>query len=418
MAANRHAAPTASEVLGAQRTRDLILICAAMGTTFVAQTMLLLVVPLHALSLGATPALIGALVSAPFIVPSIFAIPMGQLVVRVGARRLMTIGAIGTSVGPLVALATGSFAGLFAMMVVFGTMQIAMGISAQSTVAGLGRGTALERAFGWYSTTVSVGQMLGPIAGGVLLDLVGAQGVFAVAAILPLIAGACVRGLRGTAPGHRMAGPLSFGYRPQGQLLRHHAAVQLAVVVTVAVLFGFGAHAAFFPVYLESLAVPATVIGALVSLRALASTAVRPFMVGAIRLLGGRSRTVLVSVSVMAVAMAATGLTTVVPLLAALALALGIGAGLAQPLTMVAIADHVGGDRRPAALGLRLTSNQAAQVVGPLTLGLIAEWAGLPAMFVAAGCFLVLCIAMLRRIAPGYEALERERAAGVAREAA
>lgn len=389
----------------------MVLVCTAMGTTFVAQTLLLLAVPLFALRLGATPASIGVLVSAPFFLPALFAIPMGRLVTRFGAKRVMAVGALGMAVGPFAAIAFPVFAGLLAMQIVIGTMQVTMGISAQSTVASLGRGKQLERYFGWYTTSVAAGQMFGPVIGGVLIDAFSPTAAFMVASVIPLMAFACTRGLN-VPGGVRTPGEGSpLGYASQVRLLRTSPAVQIAVLVTVAVLFAFGAHAAFFPVYLEGLAVPASLIGALVSLRALSSTLVRPFMAAAIRALGGRSRTVLVCVGLIAVGIGLTGTTTLTVLLAGLAVMIGVGSGLAQPLTMVAIADHVEARERPSALGLRLTSNQAAQVAGPLALGVVAEAFGLTLMFAVGGLVLIGVLAWIVRIVPAYDRMEGERTA-------
>jgi len=394
-----------------RRSRRLWTVCVAMATTFVAQTMLLLAVPLIALQLGASPSTIGLLVAAPFIGPTLLAIPMGRLVTRFGPRAMMTVGAIGMALGPLAAVAFPTIGGLLAMQLIIGTTQVTMGISAQTVVASLGRGRASERAFGWYTTCVSAGQMLGPAVGGFLLDAASANTVFLIAAALPLLALAAARTLR-VQRGTQAARPGSpFGYRAQWTLLRTNAAVQISVLLTVAVLFAFGSHAAFFPVYLESLAVSASVIGVLVSMRALASTLIRPFMAWIIASVGGRGRAIVGCIAVMALGLAATGMFETVAVLGALAVLIGIGAGLAQPLTMVTIADHVDDAERPSALGLRLTSNQAAQVVGPLSLGVIAQFAGFTAMFVVGGVALVMILTLVARRMPAYLELERVAAA-------
>lgn len=66
-----------------------------------------------------------------------------------------------------------------------------------------------------------------------------------------------------------------LGYRAQARLLRTNPGVKISIALTVAVMFALGAHGSFLPVYLESLAVSATTIGALVSLRALCAMAIR-----------------------------------------------------------------------------------------------------------------------------------------------
>lgn len=382
-----------------------------MSFSFFAQTMLLLAVPLYALSLGASPAIIGLLVAAPFVGPMFLSIPMGRLVTLYGAGRTMRVGAIGMALGPLAPLLSPTLEGLLVMQLVIGTLQVVMGISAQATIATLGRGPRSESAFGWYSTVVSAGQMLGPISAGLLLDALGAPAVFVAAAAASVVA--WLTALRLQAPpgtgGSLRGEPL--GYRTQLRLVRVNPAVQVSMLLTLAVLFSFGTHAAFFPVYLEQLAISASIIGVLVSIRALTSMLIRPFMATIIAALGGRGRTVVITIVLMALGFGLTGLFSHLAVLALLAFTIGIAVGLAQPLSIVTITDHVPALERPGALGLRLTANQGAQVVGPLTLGLVAEAFGYPAMFVVGGLALMALWFWMLRLMPGYERMEREASA-------
>jgi MFS family permease len=383
------------------RARNLALVNAAMAISFVAQSIAMLVVPLYASALGAPPAAIGLLVATAFLMPTVFAIPMGRLVTRFGVRRMMTAGAAGMALAPVAVLAAPGYAGLLVMQLLIGTTQLAMGISAQATVAASARGPALERAFGWYTTAASVGQMIGPLVGGVLLDLATPAVAFATAAALPVASLACARFLS-VPPGRPLATGSPFGYRAQAELLGGNPAVQVALVLTVAVLLAFGTHAAFFPVYLEGLAVPPSVIGALLSLRALASTLVRPFMAWAIAVAGGRARAMVACVTVMAVGVGATGLIGTVPPLGLLAVLIGIAAGIGQPLSLVVLSEHVPAGERPSALGLRLTFNQGTQLLGPIALGAVAQVSGYAAMFVVAGLLLLVVLALLLRRLPAY----------------
>jgi len=268
--------------------RNVAIVCAAMAVSFVAQTIAQVVVPLKALAWGASPATIGALVSAAFLAPTLLAIPMGGWVTRFGARRMMTLGAAWMATAPLAAIVWPGLAGLWVMQLAVGTGQLAMGISAQSTIGASARGPALERAFGWYTTFGSVGQMIGPVVGGALLASSSASLPFVVAAALPLASLTAARFLRvargrRTDAAARRWGP---GYRAQLALVRSNAVVQVSLLFTIAVLFGFGGHAAFLPVYLEGEGVAEVWIGALVSIRALSSTLVRPFMARAAAWLG------------------------------------------------------------------------------------------------------------------------------------
>lgn len=373
-----------------------------MGVSFVAQTLLMLAVPLHAVRLGASPAVVGLLVSAAFALPTVFAIPMGQLVARLGVRRMMALGALGMAVGPLAAWVVPGLGGLALMQLVVGTSQLAMGLAAQATIAASARGAALERAFGAYTTIAALGQMLGPLLAGVLLEASGPSSAYAVAAALPLASLASALALdvpRGT---RSPPGRGRLGYAAQIALLRSNLAVRASLLLTVAVLGSFVVHAAFFAVYLEGMAVGAAAIGLLVSLRSFAAMLVRPFTAWAIARLGGRSRAMLALVAAMAAALAATGVAPGLVALGVAAIVLGAATGLGQPLTLVILSEHVEAAERPSALGLRLTVNQGTQLLAPLVLGVVAQAAGYAAAFVVAGLALAALAAVMVRVAAGY----------------
>lgn len=57
--------------------RNLVMVCIGLTSVFVSQTMLLISVPLRALELGASPSLVGIILSAPYLLPLVFAIPLG-----------------------------------------------------------------------------------------------------------------------------------------------------------------------------------------------------------------------------------------------------------------------------------------------------------------------------------------------------
>ena len=390
--------------------RNLTLVCLGLTSAFVAQTMLLLAVPLRALELGASPSLIGVVLSAPYLLPLVFAIPLGGVVTRVGPQRVFFIGGIGMVLGPWLSVAATTFSGLIATQVIVGLAHVVMVIAAQSVVATLGRGRTLERYFGWYTMCLSGGQLIGPLLAGRMIDTLSMNWVFATIGSIPAIGMVSACFFVGAARrGHRASGSL-LGYRAQASLLRHNSGVQMSIAVTVAVLFALGAHAAFLPIYLEELTFSATLIGALVSLRALAAMLIRPIMPQAIEAMGGRSRTLIASVAAVALGLMFTGTTGSVALLATLAILVGLGSGISQPLSMVILAEHVPAEQRSSALGMRLMGNRGAQVIAPLVLGVMAELVGFTLTFLLAGGALLAVLAVVIRLAPAFDQAERDNA--------
>lgn len=394
--------------------RNLATVCLGLTSAFIAQTMLLLAVPLQALELGASPSLVGLVLSAPYLLPLVFAIPLGGVVTRVGPQKIFFVGAGGMMLGPWLSVALPTFGGLVATQVVVGLAHVIMVIAAQSVVAGLGRGRTLERYFGWYTMCLSGGQLIGPLLAGRMIDTLSMGWVFATIGTLPALGLVSACYFIGNARRGHCTPRSLLGYRAQASLLRHNSGVQMSIAVTVAVLFALGAHGAFLPVYLEELAFSATLIGALVSLRALAAMLIRPIMPQVIQAMGGRSRTMIASVAAVAMGLMFTGTTGSLVLLAVLAILVGLGSGISQPLSMVILAEHVSSGQRSSALGMRLMGNRGAQVMAPLVLGVMAEVAGFTLTFLVAGVALLGVLVLVVRLVPAFDRAEQEKASQAA----
>lgn len=386
--------------------RTLVMLCIGMTSIFVAQTMLVLAAPLRALELGADPTLVGVILSAPYFLPLVFAIPLGGIVTRVGSQKVFIIGAIGMMLGPWLSLAIPTLSGLIATQITIGLAHVVMVIAAQSVVASLGCGQALERYFGWYTMCLSCGQLIGPLLAGRMIDTLPMSWVFATIGGIPVIGlvSSCYF-IGNVHHGHATSRSM-LGYRAQASLLRDNVGVQMSIVVTIAVLFALGAHASFLPVYLEELNFSATLIGVLVSLRALSAMLIRPIMPYLIQAMGGRARTMIASVAAVAVGLMWIGMTSSVAALAVLAVLVGLGSGVSQPLSMVILAEHVQPEQRASTLGMRLMANRGAQVLAPLVLGVIAEQVGFASTFLVAGTVLLIILAIVIRLCARFERAE------------
>ena len=257
---------------------------------------------------------------------------------------------------------------------------------------------------------LSGGQLAGPLLAGYLIDTISMNGVFVVISAVPAIGLVSSCFFVGNArSGH--ATPRSLlGYRAQASLLRENVGVQMSLTVTIAVLFALGAHGAFLPVYLEELTFSATLIGILVSLRALTAMLIRPIMPQIIQVLGGRARTMIASVAAVAMGLMWTGMTGSVLALAVLAIMVGLGSGISQPLSMVILAEHVHPDQRSSALGMRLMGNRGAQVLAPLLLGIIAELVGFTLTFLFTGTLLLAMLVIVVRLRPRFDQAEAANA--------
>jgi MFS family permease len=391
--------------------------------------------PLLGAALGAPPAVIGVVVSAAFAFPLLLAIPVGGLIDRVGTKPVLLGGAGLLALAPLLVAAGPSLVGLLAVQVLAGLGQLFGVVAAQSLVASFGVGRDRERHFGWYGAFVSTGQMAGPIAAGVLLDLAGFRVAYLVAAGAAVAAFACFAAIAAPArreaaeedrqadgpegsevdaagsrqgPSERRPGRRSALATPRllAGLLRLPT-VQVSLWASGTAMIVLTVHNSFLPAFLGERAVAATLIGAIVSARSLASVVVRPFMPRVVAAVGGRLRTFLVMLTAAALGVAAIAFGPLLPLLLASSLVLGVAVGVAQPLTMVAMLEEVEPATHGTAFGLRITANRLVQFTSPLLLGVVAQLLGYPAMFAVAAVAIAATAVLLAARRGRFGAIDR-----------
>lgn len=381
------------------RSPELIWLAASVAVFFVATTMSQPFVPLYAEALGAGKATVGLIVASFALLPFIFAVSAGSLTDRLGARRMVILGSLGSAATSLLA-AVPTLPTLILAQIGAGLAQLLVLIAAQ-TLSGSLPGSG-ERNYGWFTTAASGGQLVGPLVGGPLADSVRSAGgsealgysiLFVTTAACLVATAVIARKLPGASVGRARTAPTGGARKQSARALLKSPIMQAAIIVSFSVLFTMGARQAFFPLYLSGIGLSVSSIGILLSLRAVVSMLVRPFM--------GALTRAFTRYWVMwgAVLSSAFGI-GLIPFLhtfwsqAALTILTGVGLGLAQPLSMIAVSEMSRDEERGLALGVRLTGNRLAQLSNPLLFGIVAESAGLAAAFVSAG-FLLAAAALL-----------------------
>ncbi|UZD67185.1 MULTISPECIES: MFS transporter [Marinobacter] len=378
--------------------RNFFVVCLALTLCFVVYSMLIVSVPVYGLRLGASPLVLGAVLSIQYLLPLLFAIPLGGVVTRYGGRATLISGACLMVAGLLSMHFWYGYPGLVLGQLLVGLAHLQMVLAAQTLISNLGTGPTLERYFGWYSTWLSGGQVVGPLLAGYLLDSGPGTGqVFLVMAVFGALAGLAGFWLTGQARERLKVTRRETGFRAQWELMRTNPGVQLSVLVTVLGMFALGVYGSYLPVYLESLAMSPVVIGVLVSLRAAVSMLIRPFMAPMIAMVGGRRNAVLLALGTLAAGITFLGFSEQILLIGLLAVLVGIGAGLTQPLSMVLLAESVDREKRSGALGMRLMANRAIHFLAPLLFGALLELGGFVLAFGASGLIIALALIFMQR---------------------
>lgn len=236
-----------------------------------------------------------------------------------------------------------------------------------------------EYSFGLLTFSISAGQALGPPIAGAVADLWGMDSALWTASGIAVLA----IGASWILPRFEPVGLRSSSSGRWHDILTDRPILRI-VAVSSAVLFCLDVLVTYFPLYGKELGLSISAIGVVLSVRGLASMIVRPFMgilvdwLGRRRLLG--TVIVLGGLSIAAIGIGHGFWGTVI-----MAFLLGATLGLAQPLTLVIVAEEAKESLRGQTLGFRLMGNRLSQTISPIVFGFIAATLGLSSIFWIAG---------------------------------
>ncbi|WP_405678744.1 MFS transporter [Streptomyces sp. NBC_01511] len=354
----------------------------------------------RALALGADERAVGVIAGVYALLPLFAAVPLGRRTDRGRCVPLLAVGAALIGVGCGLSGTAGSLAALAAWSGVMGLGHLCFVIGAQSIVARRSAPAEQDRDFGHFTIGASLGQLVGPVAAGLLVS--GQDGAMARTSALALVVSAgvaavsltCLRRIEPpAAPGGKAgrAGRAGRAERPGKvpvrRILRTRG-VPSGILVSLAVLSATDVLTAYLPVIGEDRGISPTTIGVLLSLRAAAAIACRLVMTPMIQRVG---RTALLTVSCLLGGLLCAGIALPVPVwgLALMLVALGFLLGVGQPLSMTTVVRAAPAEARSTALALRLTGNRLGQVAAPASAGLVAGVAGTGAPFMMLGVLLL-----------------------------
>jgi predicted MFS family arabinose efflux permease len=381
-----------------RRQRLLAYSTGAYGLSINAITFFL--VPLRADELGAGIGVIGLLVGTKALVETVTAVPLGAFMDRAGPRRALLLGTAGTALVAVGFVFTTSIAVLFLMQVILGLARPLGWVGGQSYAAGMRGGKDSKYDTGKFSFSANLGQIVAPLAAGIIADLYGARmgflvivawGVvfFLVSLMLPDV---------GRTSGGQGSGA---GFGAAWSLMKLPR-VQSVMFLTFSRLWIPAVWSSFYPLFLVTSGTSETVAGIVVSAMALAAAVTSPFT-GRI---ASRGTPVVVTalslfVSCVGVAISPLADTGLWPLLAAALV--GFGQGISLPMLITLMSEAAPKDQRSLALSLRAGVNQASSTVAPVVIGPLMAVAGatigFPVAAVVGVGFLLAALAVSGRAA-------------------
>ncbi len=360
-----------------------------------------LVVPLLALSLGASATEIGVLMGARSVLPALLSIHGGSLMDRLGVRRVMIFCSLMIAAMAPVFAGTSWFPALLLAQMLNGLFVTLNWIGAQTLIAHVCRGQ--PGPLGKFNFIARFGTVGAPVLAGFVWDVGGPWPTFLL--LMAWALATCALAWRSSEPNGDIA-PVSAGKAlisamPRVSDYTRSFALMLIPIIAFTVVVaglrnaGTGIQSSIYVVYLEGIGYPGTSIGILFAALEV-TTGLASLAVGWVRKLGRPEWILLFTTAISLALIAITPfLGGVFVLLLLMQLLRGAAQGFMQPLMFSIQSLSVRKDEQGAVVGLRMTANRVFSVVLPPITGLLVDWFSLTAAFVISGVFLIGVCAVL-----------------------
>lgn len=342
-------------------------------------------ISLYSIELGATPFVIGVLLSMYSFFPVFLSVYAGRVSDRLGPRAPMLIGSIGLACGLAVPFFVPSLTGLLVCALLIGLCYIFYTVAMQHLIGSFGEGAQRTRNYSIFSIFVGLTSLLGPTSTGFAIDAIGHRATYLYLAMLPVVPVMALLFFPPRLPKPRAHEAHKSG-RHVGELLRNPA---LRRVLLTAGILETGNEVLNFlvPIYGHSIGLSASKIGLVMGGYALALLVVRAIMPELARR-SSEERVLSRSMFVACGGCLALPFVHSFPLLLVIAFVLGLGLGSGGPLSMVLSYNRSPPGRAGEAIGLRQTVNKGTEVIMPLLFGSLSTAVGMMPVFWLAAVFL------------------------------
>ncbi len=355
------------------------------------QQMAAFLVPLRARELSAPLDQIGIIVGAGAVVPALLSVWSGDLADRFGARRTYIGGTLVAAIcGVLMFLATNYWL-LLPIQLVMGFARSTAWVASQTYVANMGEPEDRAMHMGRLSFTTNAGTVVAPLVIGQVANIVGYQGSFlfmAAVTLLYTLLGVVLPDIRVRRSGAKRDRTGGFGAALR---LARQRSMQVVLLLSFARLWNGSGWRPFMPIFLRELGFDNTVISSVLAANSVVSTFTSLAANWAARKTSNEVATA-IALALGAIGTAASPALAFVPAVYVPALLIGTGVGISLPLLMASVSSEVPPDQRGVALGMRMSMNQAAGALAPLSVGAVAEPFGIPAALLVSAVF---CFAIL-----------------------
>lgn len=329
------------------------------------------------LDAGGSGAILGVLTAA-FALPSLLlALPVGNVMDRVGERPMLATGPLAMlAASGLALLSLGNVPVLILSTALVGIGHLCSVVSTQAVLANRFLTSKADSMFGYYTFAASIGQAIGPLAiaiPGPRPEIPPFNAILLMFIVLSCVQFASSFLIRSTHPqkGERRKGSMLESTK---NLLKVRGVIQ-ALVATSIVLTTIDLFVVYVPLLGHERGILPAVVSAMLVARACASTFSRFFLGVMVSRFGRRTLTVF-SIAASAITLAVIPIPLPDLVLVAISVVYGFFIGTCQPITLSWISQLAPTGTRGLAMSLRIAANRVGQTLLPFGLGAIAAGSG------------------------------------------
>lgn len=350
------------------------------------------VLPLFAVSLGASPAEIGWIVIASTIPGILVSFPAGALSDYLGKRRVLLASLVVFATAPFLYLFVANAWQLMAVRFYHGFATAIFGTVASAAIA---ERYAADRAarLSTYSSVTIVGRSVAPFLGGFLISLASFGAVYIACAISGVLALAAGSLLKDGEPSPKSRLELPHFWESLLAVLRNRG-ILIVSLVEAAQYLVFGAIEAFLALFAASLGIPAWQIGIILGVQLVSIVFMKPLM-GKVSDRVGRKQVIIPGLLIGAASIA---LLPFVPNFAGLSvssLVFGLGFATVTSSTSALVADMTRDGRYGSSMGVLRTVMDVGQSIGPVLTGWMVGVAGYGSAFYLLSAILLVAALMM-----------------------
>ncbi len=364
--------------------------------------------PFYATDLGATPLVVGLIISSYSAMQFVFAPVWGSLSDRHGRRPLLILGLFGSAVSYVVFGLAHSIGVLLFSRVIAGIMGANIPV-AQAYIADTTTVEKRARGMGLIGAAFGLGFIFGPAIGGFLSRWGYGVPGFVAAGLSFLAAGSAMFLLPESLPPERRAettghgGLDAFGarFRAAGRILRE-GRLRDPILGFFLGTMGFAGFTTTFPLFLDDpLGLDAVHAGAMFALVGLISAIAQGGAIGPLVERYGEQRIAATGAVLLGLALGVMGWARTTPITVAMLVPVGLGWGMMAPSIQSLVSRRSHAREQGEVLGVNQSASAVARMIGPVAAGAAYGMFG-PGLGFLAGGLLILAAGAWIRLMPAF----------------